>query len=160
MAVWPEILSLMVERRPCTYEGCKVAAEEGSNLCILHQPSPDESPKDVERFKAALYAQLDKQGQEDERNQRLWFRGYVFPAAVAVRETRDEKSDRVIALPVRMEKADFRGAKFGVAYFGGAEFEKGARLDFKFGVADFGDAKFREAHFRGAEFERDRKSVV
>jgi len=123
----------------CSHEGCKLLAEEGSDLCILHQPTP----KDVERFKTALYAQLDEQGPEEERNRRFWFEGYVFPVEVVVGESRDEESDERVALPVRMEDADFSDAKFSGAAFSDATFE----------LADFRGAKFAgAAFFRGAKF--------
>ena len=141
------------EPKRCAHDGCKLLTEEGSYFCILHQPTP----KDVERFKMALYAQLHKQGPEEERNGRLWFEGYVFPVEVVVGESRDEESDERVALPVRMEGASFSDAKFeGRASFSDAKFEE--RADFRGAtfeeLADFSDAKFEErADFRGATFE-------
>ena len=140
------------EPKRCAHDGCKLLTEEGSYFCILHQPTP----KDVERFKMALYAQLHKQGPEEERNGRLWFEGYVFPVEVVVGESRDEESDERVALPVRMEGASFSDAKFeGRASFSDAKFEE--RADFRGAtfeeLADFSDAKFEEvAYFRGATF--------
>jgi len=146
----------MGEPKRCTYPKCKLLAEEGSDLCILHQPSPEESPKDIERFKEVLYAQLDEEGPEDERNRRLWFEGYVFPEAVIVRGTWDEESDGPVVLPVRMGAAVFRGAKFEKrANFSDAKFEKRASFsDAKFEKrASFSYAKFEElADFSGAKF--------
>ena len=128
------------EPKRCAHDGCKLLAEGGSDLCILHQPTP----KDVERFKTALYAQLDEQGPEDERNSRSWFEGYVFPRAV-VAGTRDERSHFHIALPLGMDCANFRGATFqSGADFAGAKFE---------GSADFNGSSFEEgACFTSAEF--------
>ena len=156
----------MGEPKRCTYAGCKLLAEESSDLCILHQPSPEGSPKDIERFRAVLYAQLDEEGPEDERNRRLWFEGYVFPEAGIVRVTWDEESDGPVVLPVRMGAAVFRGAKFeerasfhGATFSGYADFH-GATFS---GYADFRDATFsgyadfRDAKFEGAASFRDAK---
>ena len=137
----------MSEPKRCAYKGCQLPAEDSSGLCILHQPSP----KDVERFKEVLYAQLDERGPEDKRNRRFWFAGYVFPMRVFVRETRDEASDKVLVLPARMAKVSFYGATFEEdASFKSAMFEE----DASFKNATFKErVSFSEARFaRSVEF--------
>jgi len=140
------------EPKRCAHDGCKLIAEEGSDLCILHQPTP----KDVERFKAVLYAQLDEEGPEDERNRQFWFEQYVFPVRLVVWEARGEASDDTIALPACLNHASFLRATFaGSADFRGATFAEPASFRLvKFShFAIFSGATFESiADFSGAEF--------
>ena len=120
-------------KRPCQYAGCKLEAEDSSEFCIFHSPNP----KDSEKFKQALNDQINREGPEENRNERNWFTGYVFPADTEVRSV-------------------FGDATFeGGAWFNDATFEGGAWFDgvtFK-GAARFIGAKFKHAVFNDATFE-------
>lgn len=59
---------------------CVVLPEEGSSLCILHQPMP----KDCALFKKKFYEQLDQIGSPDARNPLFDFTGYVFPEMLSL----------------------------------------------------------------------------
>lgn len=77
----------MCEWKSATDTGyaCRVPAEPGSPLCILHEAGSKSSAG----FREALYQQFDQAGDQDELNARFDFTGYVFPSLLSVEDSRD-----------------------------------------------------------------------
>ncbi|MCK4391622.1 potassium channel family protein [Candidatus Bipolaricaulota bacterium] len=137
---------------------CRVAADEGSKLCIFHKPGE----KDIERFKQVFYSQIREEGPADERNPKYDFRGYVFPTGLTVRgEEAELILPREISGTLIMTEstikgaADFRGAMIeGAANSWYATIEGDASFT---GATIEGDANFTGATIRGnANFNRTR----
>lgn len=92
----------------CEYLECRVPAESGEQLCILHL----DLPKNVDRFKEALYQQIDEAGPEGTRNPRFWFAGYRFPVGIVVTEHSERSAAEWIILPRQVEgDISFDGAE-------------------------------------------------
>jgi len=118
----------------CGYKGCRVPAEDHSEFCIFHSPSP----KDVGEFQQALTSQIKEEGPDDDRNGRYIYDGYIFPTHVVAGHIRGVVG---IQMPNLIEGyASFYGATItGDAWFSGAEMKGGACFD---GVAIEGSAYF------------------
>lgn len=127
---------------------CNVPAEEGTDCCILHQVTP----KDVEKFKQALYKQLDEDGSEDERNPRFSFSGYCFPVGIINGPASLRNKTQWVMLPVEMGEVQFNGARIeGNASFSGAKIEGNASFC---GTKIEGAAVFDEARINGSTWFR------
>lgn len=128
----------------CEYEGCQVPSEPGEELCILHLPSP----KDIARFKEALYLQVDEKGADDTRNSRFSFKGYQFPCSIRAFPLDKRLTCPEVVLPFTTTSLDFRNASiegsvfFETATIGGNALFSKARIR--------GDVKFSEATIEGA----------
>lgn len=137
----------------CKHPGCKVPADPGLPFCILH----DAWPKDVGRFRGALFAQIGEGGPSEGRNERYSFKGYIFPTSVAVGYA-EEPVGSVIRIPAITGNVSFDGARimggasFDGATIGGDVSFEGARID---GRTSFikttieGDAIFTGATING-----------
>ncbi len=91
----------------CEYRSCRVPAEPGERLCILHLASP----KDVNRFKEILYPQIDETGSTATRNDRFGFEGYHFPAGISIGDVSARKISPDVILPDVMESCIFIDAR-------------------------------------------------
>jgi len=81
-------------------QGCRRAATEDSDFCILHKPMP----KSIPEFRQALEVQISEIAERDRPHSYFDFSGYVFPSGVAVR--RPELGDGWLWFPMTMGTLD------------------------------------------------------
>jgi len=79
---------------------CRVPPRHGSAYCIFHEPGP----KDIERFKAKFYEQIDQVGPEHQRNPKYEFVGYSIPLPIRARAEGASREVNELILPWKLEE--------------------------------------------------------